>query len=427
MDGNNQNQGYTYNPNMQNYAHGGTQKRKRSPLLGILTVFVLLFFCTAIGVGGFLGYRYYDVRNEDSESTSDSGDTDVTESVKKEITAKDTFQVSGDLVTLIENVSPAVTTVVVKTSGIDFRNFEVEEQNAGVGTGFFISESGTLITNEHVVCEVANNPSRVSVVTSDKKTYTVTNIASDPFQDIAILQVDTKGDKVPFLTFSNLDSELKVGQNVIAVGNPFGDNPNSVTTGIISGTNRNIQARGSCGNSGVSVKQYEGLLQTDAAINSGNSGGPLLNAAGEVIGVNTATNLGANNVSYAIPYERVVKLYDRYANNDREISFPFLGIEFSMIDVNRAQSLDVPQGALVEDVVDSSPADEAGLRRYDIINKIGEFDLDFSLQAVLNQHFEPGQEVTLEVYRPRQTLLSEDIDYPNEPIKVEIKIGEREL
>jgi serine protease Do len=298
------------------------------------------------------------------------------------------------------------------------------ETQQGIGTGFFVSEDGLLVTNEHVVCD-SINPSNVTIVTSENKTYSVQSIASDPFQDIAILKVDTKGDKISPLKFANSNSNLEPGQDVIAVGNPLGVNPGSVTRGIISGLGRNVSAQGNCQNKAVE-KDYEGVIQTDAAINQGNSGGPLINLNGEVVGVNSATSTDANNISYAVPFQRVVRLLERYQNKNGKLTLPFLGVSYRMIDTNLATARGVPEGAFVMQVVAGGPADKVSIKRGDIITKLGDHKIDFSLQATLNQYFEPGQTVKAEVYRPNTTsLFGDEVSVDGKTFTVDIVIGER--
>ena len=320
----------------------------------------------------------------------------------------------GDLISLVEKVSPAVVTVennVGMDDGLLFMDLRGARRS---GTGFFISDDGLLVTNEHVVCGLTSMD--VNVVTSDGRSFAVTSISVDSAQDVAILKVDTRGEKVPYLKFANPSAELKVGQEVIAIGNPFGNNPGSVTKGIISGLNRNIVATGSCGPD-LESKSYEGMIQTDAAINSGNSGGPLLNIHGEVIGINSATVQGANNVSYTVPHRIVLKVIQRYIKNNGKIVAPFIGVR--QVFVNPRNDLNLPGGAYVVGVQPNSPADVAGIKPGDILVRIGEYDIDFSLVTKLNQNFEPNDETMVKVFRYDRKRRSGDY------LDLKIKIGER--
>lgn len=359
------------------------QKRTKGWIVSlvVMNIIFLLIICLLVTVGGV-----YLFRTQNSVRTQSSPSETVTEK---------TIEVDGDVVDLVSKTQPAVVTVLVKDTANNIYGDE-EEYTAGSGTGFFVSDDGLLITNEHVVC--ATNTSMLAIVTSDQKTFNVKSIAVDPALDVAILQVDTQNSKVPYLSFADPKEDLKVGQLAIAIGNPLGTNPGSVTKGIISGLNRNIRAQGACNNK-TSFKDYEGVIQTDAAINSGNSGGPLINSAGEVIGVNSATSTGANNISYTVPANRVAKVLERYKKNNGKITTPYIGVEYSMISTDQAKTQNLPVGALVRNVVADSPASKGGIQKNDIITKVDDKKVDFSLLSTLSLYFEPGQKVQIEVYR----------------------------
>lgn len=359
------------------------QKRTKGWIVSlvVMNIIFLLIICLLVTVGGV-----YLFRTQNSVRTQSSPSETVTEK---------TIEVDGDVVDLVNKTQPAVVTVLVKDTANNIYGDE-EEYTAGSGTGFFVSDDGLLITNEHVVC--ATNTSMLAIVTSDQKTFNVKSIAVDPALDVAILQVDTQNSKVPYLSFADPKEDLKVGQLAIAIGNPLGTNPGSVTKGIISGLNRNIRAQGACNNK-TSFKDYEGVIQTDAAINSGNSGGPLINSAGEVIGVNSATSTGANNISYTVPANRVAKVLERYKKNNGKITTPYIGVEYSMISTDQAKTQNLPVGALVRNVVADSPASKGGIQKNDIITKVDDKKVDFSLLSTLSLYFEPGQKVQIEVYR----------------------------
>lgn len=385
----------------------------------VLTAFLLLLLLCALFT---LGAGVYLYRNPQLWRQGRSEER-LTREVEREFSSQEVFTPNSPTVDLVQKVVPAVTTVTVRTAANGIFGEQGEVQ-AGVGTGFFISEDGLLITNEHVVCE-STRAADVSIVTSDNRTYSVETIAADPTQDLAILKVNVGDRKVSTLTFANANSQLQVGQDVLAIGNPLGENPGSVTRGIVSGLNRNVQAAGSCRSSNL-VKDYEAVIQTDAAINPGNSGGPLLNANGEVIAVNSATSGSANNISYAVPFDRVLRLLERYQRNNGSLTLPFIGVEYRMVDSNTAKANYVPVGALVRSLVGGGPAEGAGIRRGDIITKIGERQIDFSLQATLNHYFEPNQEVAIEVFRPTTNdLFGDEVGGEGRTLSLNIRIGQR--
>lgn len=174
-----------------------------------------------------------------------------------------------------------------------------EEKKIGAGTGFLISENGYIATNKHVVND---GEAKYTVLLSDGTQKSAEIIYIDKKIDLAIIKVE--GTKYPHVTLGNSDT-LKLGQAVFAVGNALGEYNNSVSTGIISGLNRDIQASG-----GGGTETLSGVIQTDAAINPGNSGGPLVTLDGEVIGINVATIVGSSNISFSIPMSKIKSIID---------------------------------------------------------------------------------------------------------------------
>ncbi len=388
---------------------------------------LVLFLLFVLGGGTLLYFSYTSLLNNVGSDSTPSNNTSNSGSSKLEI-SDDKFYSSSlyvpeeKIVSLIKNAAPAVVTVVVKKSDQSFGKYVdiTSRKTIAGGTGFFISEDGLLITNQHVICGASEKD--ILIVTNENKTYSISSVEVEEAQDIAILRVNNNGNKFPYLRFANPDSSVMVGQEVIAIGNPFGDNPGSVTRGIVSGVGRNVVVESDCGSDRDTVLYaYEGMLQTDAAINSGNSGGPLLNMNGEVIGVNSARILGANNIGYVIPHTTVLRILDRYLKNNNKIVSPYLGIVHRMIDSSVASANGVPVGAYVSRVVPNSPADKAGIKSGDIITKIGERKIDFSLVSTLTLYFEPGQKTTVEVYRVPDGGPLEDGRY----LTLEITIGSK--
>lgn len=379
----------------QNNQIAEVQKPKRNIVLWSCVSILFLFSCSGLlGIGAYsftLANELSSLRAENKKNAEKIEKLANNEPVDTQVLTESVSDISK----LVSKVQPSVATVFIYGSQSSAGLFGRTNEILGSGTGFFIDSNGLFLTNEHVVCGVS--ASNIKIVSNSNKTYEVETVAVDSAQDIAILKINLKGDSVTPLKLANSNYKIQVGQGVIAIGNPLGDNPGSVTSGIISGLNRNIRATGSCGSS--QVKEYEGVLQTDAAINSGNSGGPLINLAGEVIGINSATSSGANNISYSIPFDRVLKTVDRYKKNGNKIISPYLGVEYSMVDSVSANARNLPVGALVRNVVIGSPADKAGILKNDTIVKIGDKPIDFSLVSTLNLYFEPNQTVTVQVSR----------------------------
>ncbi len=302
------------------------------------------------------------------------------------------------IIDVVDKTSVAVVSIVAKTVSFDPDRGAVTDQQ-GIGTGFLIEADGLIITNNHVVCSEGVD---YAVVTKDKKTYDVKKIDLDPSNDIAILRIEAKN--LPFLELGNSDPEvLKAGQKVIAIGNALGQFQNSVTVGVVSGLGRGITA----GNTGCANQQgretLQNVIQTDAALNPGNSGGPLLDLSGRVIGVNFAISGSGENLGFVIPINRVKDIIDQY-KKDGKIVKPYLGVVYQTIDSDIASVQKVPQGAFVRRVVSGSPADKAGVEAGDIITEINGQKLgeDADLVSVLNT-LKVGQKIEIKVYRDGKT------------------------
>jgi serine protease Do len=236
------------------------------------------------------------------------------------------------------------------------------------GTGIIVSSDGYILTNKHVV----NSARSVQVITVDGVTYEdVAVVGTDPLNDVAYLKIKD-GKDLPAATLGDSNT-VRVGQSVVAIGNALGQYQNTVTSGIISGTGRPIQAGDESGNQ---VETLTDLLQTDAAINSGNSGGPLLNMAGQVIGINTAVAQDAQGIGFAIPINATKgTLKGVLAGNG--VQRAYLGVRYVPItpEITKKYDLSVKQGAYVygestSSVISGSPADKGGIKEKDIITKI---------------------------------------------------------
>jgi serine protease Do len=245
------------------------------------------------------------------------------------------------------------------------------------------------VTNQHVV---SDTDATYVVITVDGEEYEVTDIERDNNNDIAVLKIDAQ--ELKALTLGDSDS-LAVGQTVITIGTPLGEYVGSVTTGIISGLDRDVTA--STGWFGSTAKTYENVIQTDAAVNPGNSGGPLLNSSGEVIGINFATTSNADNISFALPINLVKERVDEYRTFGKFIK-PYLGVSYQMISEYQALYYDnVVAGALIVRVDPYGPAKDAGLERGDIITEFAGEEVDQSLANMISSH-EVGEEIELKVW-----------------------------
>ncbi|MFH0830894.1 MAG: trypsin-like peptidase domain-containing protein, partial [Parcubacteria group bacterium] len=249
-----------------------------------------------------------------------------------------------------------------------------------------------IATNKHVVQDRNLN---YTVSLADGRSFEVKEIALDPSFDFAVVKIEAEN--LPFVELGSSDA-LKIGERVIAIGNAVGEFQNSVTAGVVSALNRTIEA-----SDGISkVELLEGLIQTDAAINPGNSGGPMVNLAGQVVGVNTATDLGSENIGFAIPIDDA-KVAVESVIKDGKIVRPLLGVRYVNLnkEVAELNHLKQARGAYVtsdkgEAVVTGSPAAALGIKQGDIVLAIGEDEIqpERSLAAILRK-YRPGDKVTV--------------------------------
>ena len=293
------------------------------------------------------------------------------------------------LADLVENVSPSVVTIIAKqdaqpmpAQGQDFdldnhpfgeffkrfggpEGFKMPERgpSQGLGSGFVLDADGYIVTNHHVV----ENASTVTVRLSDDRSFDAEVVGTDPLTDIALLRIDT-GEDLQAVDLGNSD-HIRVGEDVVAIGNPFGLS-STVTTGIVSAKGRNI-----------SEGPYAEFIQTDAAINKGNSGGPLFNMEGEVVGVNSAIyspSGGSVGLGFAVT-SNIVEHIAADLRDDGQVSRGWLGVSIQNVSPELASAIgiDAATGALVSDVVPGSPADGV-LRQGDVILSFNDQSVDDS-------------------------------------------------
>ncbi|MEJ2487154.1 MAG: trypsin-like peptidase domain-containing protein, partial [Anaerolineales bacterium] len=295
-----------------------------------------------------------------------------------------------------EIVSPAVVTVVGTIPG-QMTFFGPTGSQTVSGSGFFISNEGYILTNNHVIQDTQD----LSIILSDGSEQTATVVGADQFADLAVLKTDGA---VPATVELGNSDVLKSGETAIAIGSPLGNFKNTGNVGVISATGRSIDSgRG---------YQIEDLIQTDAAINQGNSGGPLVNLAGQVVGINTlivrASNSGivAEGLGFAVPVNTARAVAQQIIQNGY-FARPNMGINWQMITPPIASRYDLPVewGAYVTGVQENGPAANAGLKEGDIITKFDETSLDDS-HSYINTLFtyNPGDTVVLTVMRKDQEI-----------------------
>lgn len=310
------------------------------------------------------------------------------------------------VIKVVDAVTPSVVTIGIKKTQktIDpmsfFFNSQINEQliEENIGSGFIISkEEGLVITNRHVVDDLE---AEYKIITADNQELVAQKIYRDQINDMAIIKVSPPAEGFKAVKLGDSDN-LKVGQTVIAIGTALGEFRSTVTTGVISGLGRGIDAGSAWG--GMS-ERLDNVIQTDAAINPGNSGGPLLNSSGEVIGVNVAVSQAGQNISFAIPINIVKEAINTFEATGK-FSRPYLGVRYQMLTAKTALLNNVPQGAYVVELVKDSPAEKGGLKTGDIVMQIDELKLDDNngIAEVIAKK-KVGEEIKLKVYRDGQEI-----------------------
>lgn len=344
---------------------------------------------TGAAAGGMAMYRAME--NRDSLPAPLQDVIPDTDTKPDQTITLGTTDIETSITQSVQKVGLAVVTVVGTVPG-QMTIFGMTGDQTVSGTGFFITNDGYIITNNHVV----DGTEEVNIVLSDGTQQTATIIGTDLYSDIAVLKTDGS---VPAVAVLGNSDVLDPGESVIAIGSPLGDFKNTVTVGVVSATGRSIDT----GN-GYSI---ENLIQTDAAINHGNSGGPLVNLAGEVIGVNTlvvrSTESGgvAEGLGFAIPVNTAQAIAEQIIEQGY-FARPYMGVSFQPINPAIAERYNLPAnwGAYITQVEPGSPAAQAGLQENDIITKIGDVAID-ETHSYINSLFEhqPGDTIPLTVMR----------------------------
>jgi S1-C subfamily serine protease len=354
---------------------------RAAPIIAVAVVAGLLSGAlSAFGVATLLDDEPSGVVTNESSDASTVSDVTINE--------------DSAVINAADKVAPAVVTIQ-RTAGGFFGGSQ------GSGSGFIYDADGFILTNRHVVEDAEN----LAVILNDGTQYEGTVYGIDTLTDLAIVTIEATD--LPTAPIGS-SAELEPGQLAIAIGNPLGTFENTVTSGVVSGLGRRIQATDS---SQRSSEQLNNLIQTDAAINPGNSGGPLVNSGGQVIGVNTAVSTDAQGIGFSIPID-VAKPIMEQAIAGQELARPWIGIYYVPISPALAQAEDLPveYGALIGTeggqaaIFPGSPAEEAGLREGDIIVAIDDEQIDAGTDlSMLIVPYSPGDTITLRVLRDSST------------------------
>ncbi len=417
----------------------GNEKKNRKSLKAAVCVLLL----AAIGYGSVQGYKWLNetkkelaeyagessvARNSEQSLNNSSNETDELPSLIELASRSDAKYLPDIVDEIMPSVVGVSSTFEYFQPSFSIWGWEAEpqvKQGKATGTGFIITDDGYIVTNAHVIYDEseydAGKAIDVSVLLSDETEHTANIIAYDLETDIAVLKINQKGLKPAALGDSD---ELRVGELVLAVGNPLGfDFFGSVTSGIVSALNRQIS---------INEKTMT-LIQTDAAINSGNSGGPLLNSCGQVIGINSAKmsasygSASIEGLGFAIPMKEAKTIIDDLINYNYVKGRPLIGI--STVDINESYSryLNKPMGLYVRSVQENSAAEQAGIMAGDVIIGIeGEpIKTVDELNKIKNQH-KAGETIKITLSRNGTDIdvnvkLQEDNDSPEQNLENELK------
>lgn len=376
-------------------------------VLCVILVIVLALSCSL--AGGYVGAKYMEkamsenpdeslqrlpTRGDETPGKND-GDSDVLEG-DRESSVIDIHKIdTSKQMTAAEVYALNVNSTVGITTSITTNYWGYTTTSAASGSGFVYSDDGYIITNFHVV----ENSSSISVSLYDGTTLDAKLIGYDESNDVAVLKVETEKDLTPVI-IGNSDN-LNVGDPVVAIGNPLGELTFSLTSGAVSALDREVTFSG-----GITMN----LIQTDCAINSGNSGGALFNLYGEVIGItnakysgNSSSGATIDNIGFAIPMNRVRSIVDSIIENGYVVK-PYIGV--TIVDVSaESQGYGLPSGASIQGIVEGSPAEEAGLQKNDIVTHINGEKIEGAsdLKSIVSES-KPGDVLKLQIWRKGQTL-----------------------
>ena len=370
------------------------KQKKSGAKKGVALVLVCALVSGCMGVGGaFLGSRM--VRGDQPETVVSDGVSTVMKGVRETSVIQIQQIDSSKTLTAAEVYAANVnSTVGIVTSAVTTNFWGQQTTSAAAGSGFIFTDDGYILTNYHVV----SGADSVTVSTYDGTKYDAKIVGYDESNDVAVLKIEATG-LTPVVIGSS--DTLNVGDSVVAIGNPLGELTFSLTAGAVSALNREVTM-----SNGTSME----LIQTDCAINSGNSGGALFNMHGEVVGITNAKYSGSSgsgasidNIGFAIPINDVYSIVTSIIEKGY-IEKPYIGV--SVLSVSEeTQKYGLPQGASVQSVTDDGPAKAAGLQVNDIITKVNDTEITSSndLVKAVGQ-CKPGDEITLTVYRQGQTM-----------------------
>lgn len=376
------------------YRYVSPKKQKKNVTLG--KVIAIALVCSllggVLGAGGmFLGARYLMADPKPVEQTDVSN---LLEGQRESAVIKTNQISTGKLMTQAEVYAANVNSTVGITTSITTNFWGYQSTSAASGSGFILTDDGYILTNHHVIADSDS----ITVTLYDDTSYEAALIGYDESNDIAVLKIEAE-DLVPVILGDS--DKMNVGDSVVAIGNPLGELTFSLTSGSISAKDREITM-----STGATMR----LMQTDCAINSGNSGGALFNLYGEVIGItnakyssNSSSGASIDNIGFAIPINKARSIAESIIEKGY-FAKPYIGV--SVVNVSEeTQSYGLPKGAAVKSVVEDSPAETAGLQINDIITHVGDTEITGSSDLVsIVGSASVGDTFTLTVFRQGETI-----------------------
>lgn len=387
---------------------------ERKPKIGFFKGIFVPFISGILGTAVFLGIcihvpivkdklkDYLKVENTHTETTVSSNKEENIENTTAPVSNTNPVSLENYSETSIfaaNKVLPSIVGIKVQyTVNSPYYGYTMQSTGTATGSGVIISEDGYILTNNHVVNTSSNSSfyqvSEANKITvklyNDETEYEAKIVGKDEATDLAVIKIDKNN--LPAATLGNSDS-LKVGEFSMAIGNPLGME-STVTAGIISATSRTITSDG---------RNYT-VVQTDAAINSGNSGGALVNSKGEVIGINTLklSGSGVEGIGFAIPINSTKPIYEQLIS-DGKVKRPYIGISGRDVDAATAKKYELVEGVYIVSVEQFTSAEKAGLKPYDIITEIDGKQIKTmeELNEIKNTH-NIGDSITLKVYRDKE-------------------------
>jgi len=353
------------------------RKYKKSKVLNIISISLVF----GMILGSIFTFGFLRETSPDSPKIAEA--TGITN-------AKDWY--TDPVVNVAEEVLPSI--VMIKSKANVSNGFMTQNLDKGTGSGIIYKEDGYIITNQHVI----DGASQLEVILNDGRTFEGRVIGQDVKTDLAVIKIN--GSKLPVGKLGD-SSKLKVGELAVAIGNPVGEQfSGSVTAGIISALNRSITIGGE--------KKLE-LIQTDAAVNPGNSGGALANKDGEIIGINSAKleSLSIEGMSFAIPINDAIPIIDQLVDHGY-VKRPWIGVGIANVTDDIAKEYNIPKGIYIAKVYYNSPAEKFGLKVEDVITEInGEKINNVEKLSQVIEKYNPGDRIKLKVYRNKNYM---DID-----------------